>query len=164
MSKCCGLTRKGTRCEKNGSHTMLIAGVDYNVCHIHSNQHLLHEWDTEITERVENNVTNFTDVPITIMDWLYAFNECHDETDNVDVSVMYATVLRHTRAIILSFDEKFDIFVGTVVSEYPGDGECCVCYDKTDIVKTECGHTLCIGCTKQWMRRSISCPMCRARL
>ena len=162
MIRCCGLTKKGKRCAKSTSYQLLIAGVDYDVCHIHSMQSLLSEWEIEIAERVETT-TGVGDVPPTIMDWLHAFNECYNETDSSEVSAMYATIMRHTREIILSFEDKFDIYVGTLVNESHNGGECCVCYDTTEIVKTGCDHTLCRTCLKQWTRRSTSCPMCRTR-
>ena len=160
MSRCCGLTRKGKRCAKSASYTLLLAGVDYDVCHIHSTQPLLSAWEIEIAERVETGVG---DVPPPIMDWLHAFNECYNETDSSEVSAMYATIMRHTREFILSFEDKFDIYVGILVNESRSGGECCVCYDTTEIVKTECDHTLCMNCMKEWTRRSTSCPMCRMR-
>ena len=165
MCRCCGLTKKGKRCAKGASYTLLISGVDYDVCHIHSTQPLLSEWETEISERLETNVTGVGDVPTTIMDWLHAFNECYNETASSEVSAMYATIMRHTREFILSFEDKFDIYVGTLVDESHSrsGGECCVCYDTTEIVKTECDHTLCMNCMKEWTRRSTSCPMCRTR-
>ena len=135
MIRCCGLTKKGKRCAKSTSYQLLIAGVDYDVCHIHSMQSLLSEWEIEIAERVETT-TGVGDVPPTIMDWLHAFNECYNETDSSEV---------------------------TLVNESHNGGECCVCYDTTEIVKTGCDHTLCRTCLKQWTRRSTSCPMCRTR-
>ena len=89
MCRCCGLTKKGKRCAKDASYTLLIEGVDYDVCHIHSTQPLLAEWETEIAERVETNVTGVGDVPTNIMDWLHAFNECYNETASSEVSKMY---------------------------------------------------------------------------
>jgi len=163
MSRCCGLTRKGKRCAKGASYNIIIQGVDYDVCHIHSTQSLLSEWEIEITERVETNETDIGDVPPTIMDWIYAFNECYNETDSSEVSEMYATIMRYTRENILPFETKFDIFVDTLVNNSHSGGECCICYDTTEIVKTQCDHTLCMNCMKQWMRRSTSCPMCRTR-
>lgn len=163
MNRCCGLTKKGKRCAKSASYTLLMAGVEYDVCHIHSTQPLLSEWEIELAERAETNGPDVGDVPTPIMDWLYAFNECYNETTSSEVSTLYATIMRHTRGIILSFDDKFDIFVGTLADECHGDAECCVCYETTEIVKTQCEHTLCIDCMKQWMRRSTSCPMCRTR-
>ena len=162
MNRCCGLTKKGKRCAKSASYQLLIAGVYYDVCHIHSTQSLLSAWETEITERAE---TDLGDVPTTVMDWLYAFSECYDGTDNSEVSAMYATIMRHTREIILPFEDKFDIYVGTLVDESRSHSgvECCVCYETTEIVKTGCDHALCMICLKQWTRRSTSCPMCRTR-
>ena len=119
MSRCCDLPRKENDAAKGAGYTLLIAGVDYDVCHIHSTQPLLSEWEIEIAERVETGVG---DVPPPIMDWLHAFNECYNETDSSDVSALYATIMRHTRKIILSFEDKFDIYVGTLVDESRGGG------------------------------------------
>lgn len=41
---------------------------------------------------------------------------------------------------------------------------CIVCMDspKTMSVRFPCGHAdMCMRCTKEWLRRSLTCPICR---
>ena len=98
------------------------------------------------------------------MDWLYAFNECHNNTKNLFVSTRYATIMKNSRNISINFNEKFDIYVNSVVKESESGGTCCVCYDETDIMETSCDHHICLPCVKEWMYRSVSCPVCRTIL
>jgi hypothetical protein len=44
--------------------------------------------------------------------------------------------------------------------EYKKDDECCVCMEKTR-TKTDCKHSLCIGCWSQLQKRC--CPMCKTK-
>ena len=164
MQQCCGITKKGIRCSNNGKYGIAIAGTDFDVCKIHDKKNILSGWEKEINKRLKNNSTDLDDVPLTVLDWLHGFNECHAHTKNLFVSSRYATIMRHTRLIPINFNQKFDIYVNLLVTELPSGGTCCVCYDEDDIMKTECGHEICLPCVKEWMYRSVSCPVCRTIL
>ena len=41
-------------------------------------------------------------------------------------------------------------------------GECGVCYDIKSLIKMNCSHSFCSDCISEWIKKSNTCPMCRA--
>lgn len=41
-------------------------------------------------------------------------------------------------------------------------GECGVCYDIKSLIKMNCSHSFCNDCISEWIKKSNTCPMCRA--
>lgn len=53
----------------------------------------------------------------------------------------------------------------TKLSEMDLDDECGICMETgTKMVLPNCGHSMCIGCFRDWNVRSQSCPFCRGNL
>ena len=129
---------------------------------MHQKRTLISKWEKEISKRIKNNQTGFEDVPVVVMDWIHAFNECYGNTKNLFVSTRYATVMKHSRIMNINFNEKFDIYVNSILTEE--GSSCCVCYETENIMKTNCQHEMCLSCAKEWMYRSVSCPVCRTIL
>ena len=44
--------------------------------------------------------------------------------------------------------------------------ECPVCYEIKELIHTECGHSFCYQCTKNWCQNTahFDCPMCRRNM
>ena len=44
--------------------------------------------------------------------------------------------------------------------------ECPVCYEIKELIHTECGHSFCYQCTKNWYQNTVhfDCPMCRRNM
>ena len=122
-------------------------------------------WEREITERLKGGGSpDFSDVPGDVMRWLYAFNQCYDNTKNLFVSTRYATVMRDAMCMDTNFNQQFDVYVNSLLSEKRSGGVCCVCYGDEDMMETKCNHDICLGCAKEWLYRSVSCPVCRTIL
>ncbi|XP_065873348.1 E3 ubiquitin-protein ligase AIRP2-like [Euphorbia lathyris] len=50
-------------------------------------------------------------------------------------------------------------------THFERDDECGICMeDSAKMVLPNCGHSLCIGCFRDWSSRSQSCPFCRGSL
>ena len=162
--RCCGVTRKGTRCSNTGRHILGLAGANFNVCKMHDNRKLLGLWQREIYKRGTTNV-DMGDVPVVVMGWMDAFGECYNNTKNLYVSTNYASRMHSTGAIDSNFEVKFDIYINSIAIPKDTQATCTVCFDESsDIIRTKCNHEFCLGCFRQWMQRSTTCPVCRTIL
>lgn len=55
-----------------------------------------------------------------------------------------------------------NLSIPTVTIVEPKPIMCIVCYNNvTDLQYMHCNHTLCINCSKRWLRKNPSCPYCR---
>lgn len=162
--RCCGVTRKGKRCSNMGRHILGLAGANFNVCRLHDNRKLLGLWQREIYRR-DSNGTDMDDVPPVVMGWMDAFGECYTNTKNLYVSTQYASRMHSTGTINSNFEVKFDIYINSISEPVNENTVCSVCFDEgPDIMRTKCSHEFCLGCFRQWMQRSTTCPVCRTIL
>ena len=152
--KCLGITTKGNRCSNKAKYIQNIAGAEFNVCKFHQKNNLLSNWDANKGK---------INPPKEIRNWLENYYECWQNTGNLLVSARFASSIFKNYEKQL-FDQKFEIYVNSRTTNEFVQGECGVCYTEQDVMVTECQHTFCIDCLKEWCNRSITCPVCRTIL
>jgi len=163
MQRCCGITKGRTRCSNRARYETTICKATFQVCKHHQNKRLLSLWEREMTRRVwEGDLPGRDDIPDDIERWVHLFHEGWHQTKNIYVSSNFATaVFRHPNIETYNFEKKHKLYTSAKLDSDPTLSTCGICLEDRRVYKTECDHTFCKNCMKEWLLRSTTCPQCR---
>lgn len=163
MQRCCGLTRRRTRCSNKANYETTICKATFQVCKHHQNKRLLSMWEREMNKRAhEGEIPGRDNVPEDIEKWVHLFHEAWFNTKNIFVSGNFASaIFRKFDTCNFNFEKKHRLYTSTILDSDPIISTCGICLDDRRVYKTECNHNFCKNCMKEWLLVSTSCPQCR---
>jgi len=163
MQRCCGITRRRTQCSNKANFETIICKASFPVCKLHQNKRLLSSWEREITRRaLEGDSPGQSDIPQDIETWVNLFHEGWEHTRNIYVSGNFATsVFRQPNIKAYNFEKKHKLYTETKLDHGRTLSTCGICLEEMRVYNTECEHTFCKNCMKEWLKRSTTCPQCR---
>ena len=120
-------------------------------------------WEREMNKRAyEGEIPDRDNVPEDIEKWVHLFHEVWYNTKNIFVSGNFATaIFRHPSIETYNFDKKHRLYTSTILDSDPIISTCGICLEDRRVYTTECNHTFCKNCMKEWLLRAITCPQCR---
>jgi len=146
---CFGKTCAGRRCKMRTVNSIKCYGIEFPVCGYHDTQNVVYRWSMS---------RYMTHVPDKIKNYLLFYQHCLRKGMDEWLAVVVAAELYRTKAFLESA-ELIQLFRNIVFT--PTSGECSVCYDVGDSLRTRCGHIFCETCLTSWTKSHITCPMCR---
>ena len=146
---CFGKTCAGRRCKMKTLDAFTCYGIEFPVCRYHETQNMVYRWSLS---------RYMTHVPDKIKSYLVFYKHCLGTGMDQWLAVVVAAELYRTKAFLESA-ELLQLFRNIVFA--PTQGECSVCYETGDALRTRCGHVFCEACLNTWTRSNITCPMCR---
>ena len=146
---CFGKTRASRRCKIKSLNSFMCYGIELPVCRYHETQNVIFKWSLSRTMMY---------VPDKIKSFLVFYQHCTKLGMDAWLSVVVASELYKTKAL-LSSEQIIQLFRNMVFT--PTTGECSVCYDSGDALRTRCGHVFCEMCLNNWTHSHVTCPMCR---
>ena len=164
MQQCEGITLKGKRCKKRADHELDVHGAVFDVCIHHRVPNILSRWNREMYRRWKKDIPG-DDIPSRVNSWLESLHACWNDTKNLQVSTKYASHMYANNELRKPFGRKFEAYVGSLVTDNSTHNtECGICMEETYLTQTKCKHTYCMTCINKWMKKSVTCPMCRSIL
>lgn len=154
--KCYALTCKNTRCKRFTYFTTLNYGLSVPVCWAHSDRNIIYEWSTS---------RDADDMPQLIRKFLKMYTSLTSLEPSWDVwFCAYAVSELVNESYFIGDPNHFlQRFMKKVLEPIQEPQEPCpVCYeDDVPLFRTRCGHTFCIPCITNWVKKNLACPMCR---
>jgi hypothetical protein len=148
---CYGKTWRGRRCKLKTLGREKCYGVEFPVCRHHKTQNVIYKWSLSTTS---------LNIPEKIRSFLTFYNYCVGIKVNHWVALVMTAEL-YTKIDVREYtkDELVQAFWTAVFTNCSGD--CSICYESGECIKTRCGHVFCSTCMHHWTSSNVSCPMCR---